>query len=74
MSKSTNLALFLVVGSMASSTAQDDGRLLLQTPAISKNQIAFAYGGDIWLVDRDGGEAHRVVTGTGRASPPVFFA
>jgi tricorn protease len=32
---------------------------------VSKTQIAFAYGGDIWIVDRSGGDARRLVTGTG---------
>ncbi len=46
--------------------------LLLQTPTISKNQIAFVYGGDIWIVGREGGEAQRLVTGRDLESGPVF--
>jgi len=45
---------------------------LLQTPSLSATQIAFAYGGDIWTVPRDGGEARRLVDGHGRAESPVF--
>ncbi len=40
--------------------------LLLQSPSVSKTQIAFAYGGEIWTVARDGGEARRLVAGSGR--------
>jgi tricorn protease len=45
---------------------------LPQTPTLSKTQIAFAYGGEIWTVSRDGGEARRLVTGSGRLSDPIF--
>jgi tricorn protease len=46
--------------------------LLLQHPTISATQIAFDYGGEIWVVGRDGGVAHRLVTGTGRLFGPIF--
>ena len=52
--------------------AQDAKPLLLRSPAISKTQIAFAYGGDIWIVPRNGGDAVRLVTGTGLESGPLF--
>ena len=52
--------------------ARDADPLLLQSPTVSKTQIAFAYGGDIWIVDRGGGDAHRLVTGTGLESRPLF--
>ena len=45
---------------------------LLQSPTISKTKIAFAYGGAIWIVSRDGGEAERLVTGTGQLGGPIF--
>jgi len=50
----------------------DSGPLLLQSPTLSKAQIAFAYGGDIWIVARAGGAAQRLVTGTGLLSGPHF--
>jgi tricorn protease len=46
--------------------------LLMQKPSASKTQIVFAYGGDIWIVDRTGGDAKRLVTGAGVNSGPVF--
>jgi tricorn protease len=46
--------------------------LLLQDPTMSATQIAFVYGGNIWVVARQGGEAHRLVTGTDLESNPVF--
>jgi tricorn protease len=52
--------------------AADSGPLLLQSPTLSKTQIAFAFGGDIWIVNRSGGDAQRLVTGSGILSGPVF--
>ncbi|HEX7359273.1 MAG TPA: protease, partial [Bryobacteraceae bacterium] len=46
--------------------------LLLQSPTLSKTQIAFTYGGDIWIVNRQGGQAQRLVTGMDRLSNPIF--
>jgi tricorn protease len=46
--------------------------LLLQAPTVSKTQIAFEYGGDIWIVNRKGGVAHRLVTGSDQLSGPIF--
>ena len=50
----------------------NSGPLLLQKPTLSKTQIAFAYGGDIWIVSRAGGVAQRLVTGTGMLMDPHF--
>ncbi len=46
--------------------------LLLQHPSLSADQIAFDYGGEIWIVSRDGGDATRLVTGSDRLSGPIF--
>ena len=46
--------------------------LLLQFPTLSESKIAFEYGGEIWVVDRDGGRAHRLVTGMDLLTMPIF--
>lgn len=46
--------------------------LVLQQPAISKDLIAFSYGGDLWTVSRTGGKAVRLTTGVGIEYSPVF--
>jgi tricorn protease len=46
--------------------------LLLQNPTISSTQIAFTYGGNIWTVPRDGGNATRLVTGYDLEGAPYF--
>jgi tricorn protease len=63
--------LFTLLASTLALSA-DSGPLLLQTPTLSKTQIAFAYGGDIWIVSREGGDAQRLVTGLGTLSGPIF--
>jgi tricorn protease len=70
--KKVFLKLFVAVAISAISCAASPGPLLLQNPTLSKTQIAFAYGGDIWIVSRGGGQAHRLVTGDDRLSTPYF--
>jgi tricorn protease len=45
---------------------------LLRKPTVSKTQIAFSYGGDLWVVDRKGGEARRLTSDIGIEIDPVF--
>ena len=51
--------------------AQIDARLLRQ-PDVSATQITFVYGGDIWIVAKEGGVAQRLSTPTGEESFPRF--
>ena len=69
---SASVVLVLV---LVSEAAHGTGKVkpwLLQSPTVSKTQIAFAYGGDIWIVNREGGEAERLVMGQGQAFGPIF--
>ena len=52
--------------------AAADPPLLLQRPGVSAKQVAFVYAGDIWTVDRAGGDARRLTAGVGLESYPVF--
>ena len=45
---------------------------LLRKPTVSKTQIAFSYGGDLWVVDRGGGDARRLTSDVGIEIDPVF--
>ena len=63
-------ALLLALSSPFAAAANPP--LLLQTPALSRTQIAFAYGDEIWIAPRAGGDAHVLVGGNGLASGPVF--
>jgi tricorn protease len=52
--------------------AEDAGTRLLRQPAISKDHLAFVYGGDIWVSDRDGGHPTRVTTHPAPEFAPHF--
>lgn len=52
--------------------AAADPPLLLQRPTVSARQVAFVYAGDVWTVDRAGGDAQRLSAGVGLESYPVF--
>ena len=45
---------------------------LLQRPTFNGSLIVFSYAGDLWTVDRSGGHASRLTTGTGIETDPVF--
>src|SRR6204780_2054790 len=66
---------FLLVAVLAvslSSFADSKDPLLFQTPTLSATQSAFVYGGVIWIVSREGGEANRLVTGRDLETGPIF--
>jgi len=48
------------------------GTRLLRQPTVSSTQIAFAYAGDIWVANRDGGDAKRLTSFPGTESNPHF--
>ncbi|MEJ2581317.1 MAG: peptidase S41, partial [Acidobacteriota bacterium] len=60
--------ILLVVGA---ADAQIDAQLLRQ-PDVSSTDIAFVYGGDIWVVSKQGGIAQRLSTPKGEESFPRF--
>lgn len=64
---------FLLVVQCAAANAADapDTRLLRQ-PAVSKDHLAFVYGGDIWVSDRDGSHAVRITAHPASESAPHF--
>jgi tricorn protease len=51
--------------------AADENPLLVQSPTMSRTQIVFAYGGYLWSVPREGGEARQLTTG-GHEGRPKF--
>ena len=70
IARSFALAALFIGASLAPAAAANP--LILQSPTVSRTQIAFVYGGDIWIVGHDGGTAHRIVTGFGLAGAPYF--
>jgi len=62
--------LFLAVPQLRAQSSNQYA--LLRKPTVSKTQIAFSYGGDLWVVDRSGGEARRLTSDIGIEIDPVF--
>jgi tricorn protease len=63
------LAFFLFYQSTAADAADDSGTRLLRQPSVSKDHLAFVFGGDIWISDRDGNRPVRIT-----AHPAAEFA
>jgi len=64
---------FLLVLLLASPLfAQGPAQTLFREPTVSASQIVFAYGGDLWIVPRSGGNARRLTTDVGIESDPYF--
>lgn len=51
--------------------ASEETPLLVQSPTMNKTEIVFVYGGYLWSVPREGGEARQLTTG-GHESGPKF--
>lgn len=64
------VCLFCLLASVA--LCQTNPPLLLRKPALSKTQIVFNYGGNLWIVSRDGGEARRLTSGVGTENNAAF--
>ena len=52
--------------------AQIDARMLRE-PDVSATEIAFVYAGDIWVVPKSGGLAHRLSSPKGGGIVPAFL-
>lgn len=48
------------------------GTRLLRQPSLSTTQIAFVYAGDIWVVEKKGGDAKRITSTAAVESDPHF--
>ncbi len=68
------LAVFFLslVSLLPTASAQSDPPLLLRFPTVSRTQIVFNYGGDLWIVSREGGDARRLTSGAGAEIMPSF--
>ncbi len=51
---------------------QFSGPMLFSRLTVNQTHIAFSYAGDIWIVERAGGEAHRLTTNPAEENFPVF--
>jgi tricorn protease len=65
-------ALLLLLVAPAVFAQSSNPYTLLRAPTVSKTQIAFSYGGDLWIVDRSGGDARRLTSDIGIETNPLF--
>ncbi len=67
-----SLALTMLIAAHATLGWGADNPHLFETPALSRDLIAFGYAGDLWTVSRSGGRANRLTIGVGIESAPIF--
>ena len=68
-----SFVLYIIVLLSAPFASGDSNKApLLRKPTVSKTQIAFSYGGDLWIVDRSGGDARRLTSDVGIETDPYF--
>jgi tricorn protease len=66
------IALCLLLCLSAPLAAQAGSPLILRSPTVSRDSIAFVFAGDLWIVGREGGDARRLTTGVGTEATPYF--
>jgi tricorn protease len=64
--------LAIALASVSSSAAGAADMALLNYPTMSKTQIVFEYGGELWSVARTGGQAHVLASGIDLLADPIF--
>ena len=62
----------LVLSLFLPAISQADETRLLRQPSISENQVAFVYGGDIWLSNLKGQQVRRITSTAAVESNPHF--
>ncbi|MCK4774271.1 MAG: hypothetical protein KAT30_05780, partial [Candidatus Krumholzibacteria bacterium] len=65
------LAALIVLTVAGTAFGQVDARML-RYPDVSATHISFVYAGDIWVVAKEGGVAHRLSSPRGEESFPRF--
>ena len=69
----SRIALLVACAWMTSGLAQAaEPALMLRQPAVSKDNLAFVYAGDLWLADRNGGNARRLTSHAASEFAPRF--
>src|ERR1700704_3127454 len=66
------LLFALLLCFLVSVRATAQGTRLLRQPTVSRDQVAFEYAGDLWVVSRSGGQARRLTSTPGAEIDPYF--
>ncbi|OEK04174.1 S41 family peptidase [Roseivirga misakiensis] len=72
MKKHTSIYLFLIALFTIPFESYSQGTMLLRQPTVSESHIAFVYANDLWIVDRQGGNAKRLTSNNGAETNPHF--
>ena len=72
MRRLSSAVLIVFIAAAFLHAGPSDPPLLLRFPTVNKTHIVFNYGGDLWIVSRDGGDAHPLTSGIGAESLPYF--
>ena len=67
-----SLALAILASLALGDAALAQGTRLLRRPAVSRELVAFEYGGDLWTVPRSGGQARRLTSTPNAEIDPRF--
>ena len=62
--------LALILACFASTAVAGEPTLLLRSPSISAEHVAFVHGGDVWVANRDGSEPSRLTVHPGVEADP----
>jgi tricorn protease len=65
-------SIALALGLCITAGADAQGTRLLRHPAVSRDAVAFEYGGDLWVVGRSGGQARRLTATPDAETEPHF--
>lgn len=68
----TALGALLLAQSPELKAQNSNETLLVRQPTLSKTHIAFTYGGDLWIANRDGSQPRRLTVAPGTESGPLF--
>jgi tricorn protease len=64
--------VLLLLPTLAPPFAEAQEARLLRQPTVSATHVAFTYGGDLWIVGREGGEARRLTSTPAVESDPFL--
>ena len=64
--------MLAIIGLIHSTVEAQVSARMFRTPDVSKTQIVFSYGGDLWIVDKRGGTAAKLSSPSGAEGFPRF--
>src|SRR6266480_969509 len=66
------LITLILISCFIVAEAEGSGPVLFSRLTVNRTHIAFSYAGDIWTVERSGGEARKLTSHPGEENFPVF--